>query len=338
MKKKLLLLLILIFSLISIPAKANSCNMPFLEDGIKKIGTINYQILFVKYPDSSKKSKKDIKNHLNMLNLKEVSTYFEKASYGKTKIKFRIYESWINLPNNSYEYRMHDGKEQDWRQIEQNYLSAVVNASDSFIDFSKVDGVLIVSDPDLTQMYVGLRDPYTADGKLIRAVAYNQVNSFAATHEILHTLGLKDLYETTDIWGPKGGMEHYSIMSQYYGGTNMTGFEKYSLGWISPNDVICQESGSKNVKLSSLDSKGTKLVLLPLNAQEMLGIEYRKNEGVDKYLGSSGILIYHIKSNVQPSLNNTGIPMTPIFFGNKGNIDFQGININIKKNNITISR
>lgn len=337
MTKKLILITLLL-SLISIPAKANSCNMPFLEDGIKKTGTINYQVLFVKYPDSSKKTKGYIKNHISMLNLKEVSTYFQKASYGKTKIKFRIYESWINLPNNSYDYRMHTSGEKDWREIEQNYLSAVINASDSVIDFSKIDGVLIVSDPDLSQMYVALRDPYTADGKSIRAVAYNQTNSFATTHEILHTLGLKDLYETTDIWGPRGGMEHYSIMSQYYGGTNMTGFEKYSLGWMSPNDVICQESGSKNVKLSSLDSKGTKLMLLPINGQEMLGIEYRKNEGVDKYLGSSGVLIYHIKSNVQPSLNNTGVPMTPIFFGNKGNIDFQGINININKNTITVNR
>ena len=339
MIKKLLLLLTIIFSLISIPANANTCNRPFLDDGIKKTGTINVQILFVKYPDSPKKSKGYIKDHLSMMDLNYISDYFKQSSYGKTKIKFRIYNSWINLPNNSYDYRIHTNGERDWREIEQNYFRSVLSAADPKIDFSKSDVAFIVSDPDLFPTWVQYRDFQTADSKPLKAVVLNQPGGSLGTHELLHTLGLKDLYGSTNSgFGPEGGMQHYSIMSQHWAGVNLTGYEKYSLGWLGGNDVICQESGSRTVKLSSLDSKGTKLILLPINGQEMLGIEYRKNEKVDKYLGETGVLVYLIKQNAQASINGTGEPMIPLFFGKKGTVDFQGINININKNTITVNR
>jgi hypothetical protein len=340
MTKKLILLSALLLSLISVPANASTCARPYLDpEKIKSTGTINVQILFVKYPDSPKKSKGYIKDHLSMMDLNYISDYVKQSSYGKTKIKFRIHNSWINMPNNSYDYRIHTNGQQDWRQIEQNYFRSVLNASDPKIDFSKSDVAFIVSDPDLFPTWVQYRDPQTVDGKSLKAVVLNQPGGSLGTHEFLHTLGLKDLYgDTNSGFGPEGGMQQYSIMSQHWAGVNLTGYEKYSLGWISGNDVICQESGSQTVKLSSLDSKGTKLVLLPLNAQEMLGIEYRKNEKVDKYLGSTGVLVYLIKQNAQASINNTGEPMVVLFFGKKGTVDFQGINININKNTITVNR
>lgn len=338
MIKRLLIPLALILTLIHIPAKANSCGIPFLEEGIKKTGTLNVQILFVKYPDSPKKSKSYIKDYLSMMDLEYTTNYFKQASYGKSKIKFRINNSWINMPNNSFDYRMHVSFEKDWREIEQNYFKAVLYASDSKIDYSKSDIVFIVSDPDLFQTYVQLRDPQIADGKSLKAIVLNQTNAPMTTHELLHTLGLKDLYESRDIWGPKGGMEQYSIMSQFYGGTNLTGFEKYSLGWLGSKDFVCQESGSSTYKLSSLDNKGLKLVMVPINSQEILAIEYRKNEKVDKYLGSTGYLVYHVRSNVQGNVGSTGSPMIPIFFGKKGTVNFQGINVDLKKNSITVSK
>jgi M6 family metalloprotease-like protein len=338
--KKLIAPLVMLLSLLSVPAQANSCARPFLDsEKIKSTGTINVQILFVKYPDSPKKSKGYIKDQLSMLDLDVVSEYFKQSSYGKTKIKFRIHNSWINMPNNSYDYRMYANYQSDWREIEQNYFRSVLASADPKIDFSKSDVAYIVSDPDLFPTYVQLRDFQVADGKALKAVVYNQTSAFIATHELLHTLGLKDLYGNSNSgFGSQGGMEHYSIMSQANGGTNLTGYEKYSLGWLGSKDVICQESGSLTVKLNSLDSKGTKLVLLPLNAQEMLGIEYRKNEKVDKYLGSTGVLVYLIKQNAQASINGTGEPMVPLFFGKKGSVNFQGINININKNTVTVNR
>lgn len=308
-------------------------------DGLRSTGTLKYQVLFVNYPDSVKMPKGYTKQFMSQIDLEEVSNYYYQVSNKKSKVKFNIEYSWITLPNNSYDYRMHTHGEQDWQQIERNYLSAVVSAADPKIDFSKVDGIYIIPDPNLTPFYVALVDPIVADGKSLKAIVYNQSNSFQLTHELLHTLGLRDLYAKTDLWGPSGGMEQFSIMSQFYGGTSLLGYEKYSLGWMSEKDVICQESGSISVKLNTFDSKGTKLVLLPINGQELLAIEYRKNQGVDKYLGTTGTLIYSIKPNLYGiSPTESRSPLSIIFFGKKGNIDYAGIKINIKKNNITINR
>jgi M6 family metalloprotease-like protein len=330
----------IILSFINSPARANSCLRPYLDaEGIKRTGTINVQILFIKYPDSPKKSKGYTKEWFSMINTKTISDYFQQSSYGKTKIKFKANYSWINMPNDSYSYETYLGGQSNWREIEQNYFRSVLAAADSKVDFNKSDVVWIVSDPDLFPTWVQYRDPQVADGKSLKAVSYNGSDSFLATHELLHTLGLKDLYgNANNGFGSTGGLEQYSIMSQHWAGVNLTGYEKYSLGWMGSKDVICQESGTQKIKLNSLDSKGTKLVLLPLNAQEMLGVEYRKNEKVDKYLGSTGVLVYLIKQNAQASINGTGEPMVPIYFGNKGVVDYSGIKISIKKNNVTISR
>jgi hypothetical protein len=103
-------------------------------------------------------------------------------------------------------------------------------------------------------------------------VMYNEGNAYLAVSEILHTMGLKDLYTNVS-----GGFGPYGGMATFYGDTNILGFEKYSLGWMAGKDVICLDAKSKKVKLSSLDSKGVKLILIPINGQEMLGIEYKKS-------------------------------------------------------------
>jgi M6 family metalloprotease-like protein len=332
MTKKLILLSALLLSLISVPAKATTCDRPYLlpaADQTKRTGTINVQVLFLKFPDSGKKSKGYTKDWINQLDLKEMNNYIKETSYGKAKLKFNINYSWVNMPNNSYEYGVQGMMSE---QEENNYMNAIYNAATDKIDFSKSDAVWVIPDPNTSPYYIAFRNPLVADGKKMMMVMYNETNAYLAVSEILHTLGLRDLYSYIS-FGPSGGMDQFSIMSQYYGGTSILGYEKYSLGWLGGNDVICQESGSRTVKLSSLDSKGTKLILLPLNGQEMLGIEYRKKEKRDRYLGGSGILVYHINNQW-----NENSPINPIYFGNKTNINYEGININIQKSTVTVTR
>jgi len=332
MTKKLIPLFVLLLSLISVPAKATTCDRPYLlpaADQTKRTGTINVQVLFLKFPDSGKKSKGYTKDWINQLDLKEMNDYIKETSYGKSKLKFNINYSWVNMPNNSYEYGVQGMMSE---QEENNYMNAIYNSATDKVDFSKSDAVWVIPDPNTSPYYIAFRNPLVADGKKMMMVMYNETNAYLAVSEILHTLGLRDLYSDIS-FGPTGGMDQFSIMSQYYGGTSILGYEKYSLGWLGGNDVICQESGSRTVKLSSLDSKGTKLILLPLNGQEMLGIEYRKKEKRDRYLGGSGILVYHINNQW-----NENSPINPIYFGNKTNINYGGININIQKSTVTVTR
>jgi len=335
MTKKLIPLFVLLLSLILVPAKATTCARPYLlpaADQSKRTGTINVQVLFVKFADSGKKSKGYTKDWINQLDLKEMNNYIKESSYGKAKLKFNIKYSWVDLPNNSYDYGLQGSMTENQENL---YRDSIINASQ--VDYSKIDSIWAIPDPTLTQYYISFRNAGQVSGKKMMMVMYNESNPYLAVSEILHTLGLRDLYSDSNIYGPNGGMEQFSVMAQYYGGTSILGYEKYSLGWLGGNDVICQESGSRTVKLSSLDSKGTKLILLPLNAQEMLGIEYRKKEKRDRYLGGSGILVYHINSSLFNSPNHSS-PINPLFFGNKGNVNYSGISININKNTITVNR
>lgn len=337
MTKKLILITLLL-SLISIPAKASTCDRPYLlpsADQAKRSGTINVQVLFVKFSDSSKKSKGYTKEWISGLDLKEMNNYIKETSYGKAKLKFHINYSWINLPNKSYTY----GLQFQMSEEEENaYRDAILNASASKVDYSKIDAIWAIPDPNFSPYYIAFRNATQVAGKKMMMVMYNEQNAYLAVSEILHTMGLRDLYSNTGGgFGPDGGMTQFSIMSQYYGGTSILGYEKYALGWLGSNDFICQESGSNTYKLSSLDSKGLKLILLPINAQEMLAIEYRKKEKRDKYLGGSGILVYHIDNNLMNNPNHTSM-INPIYFGNKTNINYSGINIDIKKNNVIVSR
>ncbi len=322
--------------MISIPAHANSCIRPYLlptSDQTKRTGTINVQVLFVKFADSGKKSKDYLEKHLSQVDVTEMNNYIKETSQGKAKLKFVLEKSWINLPNNSYDY----GSQGSMTEEQENaYRDAIYNSANPKVDFSKVDAIWAIPDPQMSQYYTAFRNPLIADGKKMMMVMYNEWNPYLSVSEILHTLGLRDLYSTTSIYGPDGGMTQFSIMGQYNGGTNLLGYEKYALGWLSAKDYVCQESGSKTYKLSSLDSKGMKLILVPINAQEMLAIEYRKKEKRDRYLGGSGILVYHINNSLFNT--NQGSPINPIYFGNKKKINFQGINIDIKKTSVTVSK
>jgi M6 family metalloprotease-like protein len=332
--KKILISLTLLFSMISIPAHADSCTRPFLRDvadQTKKTGTINVQIIFIKFNESPKKSKSWIKDWVGSSNFIEMNNYIKETSYGKAKLKFTVNNKWINIPNESWKYDIYT------EQTENAFRDDIIKFADPVVDFSKTDVIWAVTDRDVKGSGgMAFRNAVVVDGKKMVMFWYTEFDPYLAVSEVLHGLGLRDLYSTVSIFGPDGGMTQFSIMGQYNGGTNLLGYEKYALGWLSAKDYVCQESGSKTYKLSSLDSKGMKLILVPINAQEMLAIEYRKKEKRDRYLGSSGILVYHINN----SLFNTdkGSPINPIYFGNKKNLTFQGINIDIKKTSVTVSK
>lgn len=311
------------------PAKASTCDRPYLISSVanvKKLGTINVQVVFLRFPDSPKKSKGYIKQFINNIDIAEMKNYVKESSYGKAKLNLNIVNSWVNMPAASYSYGIQGMISEE---EENNFRDAIVNSSKIK---TNTDVIWAVPDPDFAPYYIAFRNPSNINGKNVMTVLYNQQNAWLAVSEIFHGLGLRDLYASVS-GGPSGGMDQFSLMSQYYAGADLTGYEKYSLGWLGSKDTVCHESGSRTVKLNPLGAKGTKLVLVPINAEEMIAIEYRKKEKRDKYLGSTGILVYHINNQ-----RNENSPMNPLFFGKKGSVDFQGINIKIKSNIVTVTR
>lgn len=111
-------------------------------------------------------------------------------------------------------------------------------------------------------------------------------------HEFCHVLGLPDLYYN-------GGSLHpgyYSLMASGNYNNNgytpplLSSFERYSLGWISPEEI----SASGETTLLPLGGQETVRKITSENPDEYFLLENRRNEGWDAYLPGHGMLVWHI--------------------------------------------
>lgn len=116
------------------------------------------------------------------------------------------------------------------------------------------------------------------------------------THEFGHVLGLPDLYNTeraSDNTTPG----YWSVMDcgNYNNDNrtpcNMSSFERYSLGWLVPEEIVC----TREYSLASLPEQNAAFIMTTESKpDEFFILEYRRQEGWDKYLPSHGMLIWHI--------------------------------------------
>ena len=114
-------------------------------------------------------------------------------------------------------------------------------------------------------------------------------------HEYGHSLGLPDTYDVSYNGGY--GMGNYDVMSHgsylNNGNTppNYSGFERYSVGWLTYDDAI----SSREVALLPLDESNTAIRLSsPDNPNEYFVLENRQQQGWDAYLPARGLMITHI--------------------------------------------
>ncbi|KAI2508069.1 Immune inhibitor A peptidase M6 [Fragilaria crotonensis] len=131
------------------------------------------------------------------------------------------------------------------------------------------------------------------------------------THELIHTWGLPDLYETNP-WGQQGfGSGYYDIMSQPYGldGTqtypsNMSPWSKIRVGWLTPTEIT--HDGEYQVEPSAL-VPDVYVIRSGFPYDEYLLIENRQPIGFDSLLWDGGLLIWKIDDNVEAN-NDGGFP------------------------------
>jgi hypothetical protein len=302
MKKIILATIILIFTL-QTPSYANSCNINFAYPKISYKKNLNYTVVFVKYANSSGISHKNL---IDIVDFKETARYIKKESNNRANVKFNIVKKTFTI-NNSYEYLlgMHSV---DWLAEENKFFSHVISATDPSVDYSKSDGVIIIPDYNQSSLAIALRDPQIADGRALYGVGFNFSSPHLLAHEILHTLGLRDLYLHQTNEAPIG---RHSLMSLGQMDEPLLNYEKYSIGWINDQEVTCHTSGTRNLDLKKKNST----LVVPISSTEVIVAEYKK----------SRVLTYYINSNIPSGRGPISI------LGNlKNNQNIQYGNINIK--------
>lgn len=149
------------------------------------------------------------------------------------------------------------------------------------------------------------------------------------SHEFGHAFGLPDLYDSnaSDGGDPSSGMGTWDLMaSGSWGGddahpetpSHMSAWSKEFLGWVAPTVI---EADTQGVELRPVVSSGDvvridyTIASDPEDTRYLL-LEYRRQEGFDKELWGSGLLVTEVNNaRVQSGLVNNSVNGLPFDMG-----------------------
>ena len=134
------------------------------------------------------------------------------------------------------------------------------------------------------------------------------MGSGTIAHELGHALDLPDLYDTdrddgTDsrgigYWGLMGSGNHNEQTSP----AHMSAWSKDFLGWVDVTTVVTNQSG---MQLQPIQTTGSVLRVDAPNTNEYFLLSNRQRVGSDAHLQETGLLIWHIDSDVIAAKSNS---------------------------------
>jgi M6 family metalloprotease-like protein len=286
---------------------------PRPENRLPNKGTLNFKVLFAKSSGSTVANEKSAEDLYKKLQPEIVSSFYNQVSNGSVqKIQFEPYYSWIEFDKlESLKDAAGDEiklVEAEWR----TFVSKTLETAEPQIDFTKSDGVMIILDPNSSYLRIayGLTDEHIVDGKKISNVvmlgrAYVQVglrSPYLVIHELGHLFGLPDLYSFQD---STDTADYFSIMNKAaVGGIGYFGWEKYILGWLDDPQMICHKAGEVTGNLVPLTkTNGLKMIAVPISSSQVLVVENRAKEGIDKMIPNPGIIAYIVDSSIEGGKN-----------------------------------
>ena len=286
---------------------------PRPENRLPNKGTLNFKVLFAKSSGSTVANEKSAQDLYKKLQPEIVSSFYNQVSNGSVqKIQFEPYYSWIEFDKlESLKDAAGDEiklVEAEWR----TFVSKTLETAEPQIDFTKSDGVMIILDPNSSYLRIayGLTDEHIVDGKKISNVvmlgrAYVQVglrSPYLVIHELGHLFGLPDLYSFQD---STDTADYFSIMNKAaVGGIGYFGWEKYILGWLDDPQMICHKAGEVTGNLVPLTkTNGLKMIAVPISSSQVLVVENRAKEGIDKMIPNPGIIAYIVDSSIEGGKN-----------------------------------
>jgi M6 family metalloprotease-like protein len=273
------------------------------------VGDRKTVVLFVDFADLSPNPKafSEMKN----VQIPHAEKTFEMISYGKYRLKFDLVEKVYRLPSTSDSY-LKAGFEnhplgKPMRAMDhQKVISETVKAADADIDFSKYDFLNIIT-PDWKEIVepgASGAPNLNVDGKTFFLSNSGPPSEYIGdptkinftTHEIGHIIGLTHIYDNYN--------QKYSATWDFMGATfamtDLIGWNKFFLSWIDDSQVNCLSSDSTTQSVHLLTSvgsstPGTKMVIIKLSPTTALGIENRRQTGLDKLKSSDeGVIVYKI--------------------------------------------
>nr|WP_229821029.1 M6 family metalloprotease domain-containing protein [Streptomyces ruber] len=177
------------------------------------------------------------------------SRFYERASYGRFRLRAHPRPEWIEMPRPSTAYVI----ERDWdAEHRAAYLRDAMTEADARIDFSRYDIVYFVADPDAPGVdsdatkVVNLERPLHVDGtdvhRIVTVFERHPPDRLVLAHETGHVFDLPDLYHRPS--DGKGDWDTYvgdwDLMGSQFGlAPDLFGWHKWKLGWLGTRQVAC---------------------------------------------------------------------------------------------------
>ena len=175
------------------------------------------------------------------------------------------------------------------------FVKKFITDQDPKINYSGFDGVIFVSYSSISQSYIAeamtmTKDPFnpwyapmlTSEGPINNAILlYNGLNELTLTHEVMHLYGLADLYypPTFGLSTPNSPPGSLMVSS---GGRGLLAWEQLVLGWLPDENMQCVsekndiKSDSVNNTFSIDYSNRDQLLVIPSSATSALIVDVVK--------------------------------------------------------------
>lgn len=266
--------------------------------------------------------------------------YLEAASYGRLDVEFVPHHSWLRAEQAHSAYL--------------GYLSGdalggrtsahAVELADPEFDFSGIDVVMTVFPSSHFRRAGNALGTVTADGVTMESSRINTIFrgsnglyledwGWIAAHELVHNLGLPDLYSyhgfgkgflpgprTPPIdhqWGRFDlglmGLEgqfltHISLLPRHtVVSEEMLAWSRWQLGWLQEHQVRCVTSGATTVTLAQIGSAGSAVAMaaVPIGRHRIIVIESRRlfdgelfTYDLEQVHFTDGVLVYVVETLV----------------------------------------
>lgn len=249
-----------------------------------------------------------------------VDAFFDAMSDNQVDFEWRYQNRYIRMPKPISAYGLTRAGGGNFTQFVQD----AITLADPVVDFTEVDFVVAVMPPNVTRSQadvspalVNPESPFrTNEGKIFRATLAAADTRFKEgylliAHEFGHLLGLQDYYNLA--WNQSMGYhEQFSFMGQFDNMNFATGnsrewtaWNRWALGFLSDNKVICLANGSplrSEFKLvpGSASTAGLQMVVIPTSTNAAIVIESRRNLRYDSLASSisNGLLVYRIDTSL----------------------------------------
>ena len=286
---------------------AVTAGFPLPASAAPSTGTVRVAVLFVDFPNAQAvySTHREAEQGLPF-----TEEYLEAVSYGQMDIEFVPHHKWLRAEEGYEQYYGLFGDEDPLIRALIDQVAA--RLADPEFDFTGFSAVLVV----MPSSHFGGGNAHgtiiTDEGRLRNTSRINTVPltqqsvprdwSITGAHELLHSLGLPDLYpydptfEHTEL--PRGytwGEADFGLMGlkslfpvsvrdlPHFEALEMVAWSRWQLGWLDETQIRCITGQRATVTLSPVADPGTGIAMaaIPVSEAKLIVIESRRRLGFD---------------------------------------------------------